>query len=174
MIGVLEAWRAPRRAGHEPIRMTVGARRVLVPLAVLAVVGGYAWSAGPTSRYQLPPAPRRPFYENAQESAGALLDRGDPFTVLNSDVPRPSSPAASSPTTGPTGSSASSAPRALVFDDPVPPYFRFAVTGELVPVDIDWLAETAPRAGECERLWMASIRRATAPRSASPAPTRAL
>ena len=91
--------------------MTVGARRVLVPLAVLAVVVATRGRPGRRRRYQRPPAPRRPYCENAQESARELLDRGDPFTVINSDAPTALVPGARSLTTGPTGSSASSAPR---------------------------------------------------------------
>jgi hypothetical protein len=148
MIGVLEAWRAPRRAGHEPIRMTVGARRVLVPLAVLAVVGGYAWSAGPTSEYQLPPGTSPAYYENAQESARALLDRGDPFTVINSDVPTALVPGGFKPYNRADRVLGVVGPSSLVFDEPVPPYFRFADTGELVPVDVEWLAQTDAGAGK--------------------------
>ena len=150
LIGIVEAWRLPRR---RPARLLPGPtlRRVVVPTLVVAVVAAYAWSAGPTSRYQLPPGATPTFVEHARASAAELRATGDPFTVINSDVPAFVVPGDFVPYNRANEVLGVTAP-ALTFDEPVPPYYRVSETGTLVPVDVDWLAGSTAASGDLRLL----------------------
>jgi hypothetical protein len=139
VIGVLEAWRGPRRRTAEPPRWP-RVRRAVVPALVLAVVAAYAWSAGPTSRYQLPAGATPSFVDRARASAATLLRAGHPFSVINSDVPGFVAPSAFDPYNRASEVLGVAVPP-LSFDDPAEPYYRVDGTGELVPVEVDWLDE---------------------------------
>ena len=145
LIGVLEAWRLPRRG---PATLVLGptVRRVVAPVLVVAVVAAYAWSAGPTSRDQLPPGATPTFVERARASAAELRADGDQFTVINSDVPGFVAPSDYDPYNRANEVLGVTVPE-LTFDEPVPPYYRVSETGALVPVDVDWLVETTPESG---------------------------
>jgi hypothetical protein len=150
VVGVLEAWRRPRRG---PVTVGPGpvARRVVAPALAVAVVAAYAWSAGPTSRYQQPPGATPAFVERARASAATLLDAGDRFSVINSDVPGYVAPADFDPYNRASEVLGVTA-RPLDFDDPEPPYYRVSDSGELVPVDVHWLAQTTPAEGRLRLL----------------------
>jgi hypothetical protein len=148
MVGVLEAWRSPRRAGRHVVRVGRGSRRVLVPLALLAMVSGYAWSAGPTAEYQYPEGTSPDWYEQAHESAMERLDGGEPFTVINSDASAALVPGGFKPYNRADRVLGIVGPTSLTFDQARPPYFRFVDSGDLVPVTVDWLAQATAESGE--------------------------
>ena len=90
VVGLLEAWRRPRRRPWwRPVTVGPGPRlrRVLLAVPAVVVVAAYAWSAGPTAEYQAPLGTSPAFYEQARDDAEELLARGTPFTVINSDAP---------------------------------------------------------------------------------------
>ena len=142
VIGVLEAVRAPRRrpAAYALARRP---RRAVLVLVAVVVVTAYAVSAGPTSRYQLPPGTSGDFVEEARASAGRTAqEQGtDRLNVLDTDVPETVVPAAFAPANRASNVLGLTVP-GLVFDDPEPPYHRFDAEGTLRPVDIEWEAET--------------------------------
>ena len=146
VIGVLESWRAPRRSGTESLRLRPGARVVLVATALVAMAAGYAWSAGPTARYQAPAGTSPAFTDASRASAQRMLARGTHFSVINSDVPGSLVPAGFKPYNRAEQVLGVVAPP-LDFDDPAPPYYRFSDTGDLVPVDVQWLAQADPDSG---------------------------
>ena len=114
-----------------------------VPTAVVAVVAGYVLSAGPTARYQLPLGASGSFVERARDSAAAVRAEVGAFSVLNSDVSGSVVPAQFAPYNRAERVLDITVP-GLTFDDPSKPLYRFADTGDLVPVTIDWLAEASP------------------------------
>jgi hypothetical protein len=140
VVGVLEAVRAPRRGSRIDVSRF---QRVAVPTAVVAVVAGYAWSAGPTARYQLPLGASPFFVERARDSAADLRAEVGPFSVLNSDVSGSVVPDQFAPYNRADQVLAITVP-GLAFDDLSKPLYRLSDTGDLVPVAIDWLAESAP------------------------------
>jgi hypothetical protein len=150
VVGLLEAWRRP---GRRPTTVRPGpvVRRMVAPALALAVVAAYAWSAGPTSRYQQPPGATPTFVERARASAATLLDAGDRFSVINSDVPGYVAPADYHPYNRASEVLGVTA-RPLDFDDPEPPYYRVSDSGELVPVDVDWLVQSTPADGRLRLL----------------------
>jgi hypothetical protein len=151
VIGLLEAWRQPRR---RPVAVDPGprVRRVLLASTALVVVAAYAWSAGPTADYQPPPGASAAYYERARDSAEELLARGTPFTVINSDAPWALVPDGFDPYNRADRVLAIVGPSSLTFDDPAPPYYRFTEDGDLRPVTVDWLAEADAASGELRLL----------------------
>lgn len=141
VVGVLEAVRAPRRTGARRPGWRPGISRVVVPVALLAVVAGYAWSAGPTARYQLPVGATPSFVERARDSARALRATGRPFSVLDSDVPGFVVPGEFTPYNRADRVLGVVVP-GLTFDDASLPLYHLALTGALEPVSVDWVAET--------------------------------
>jgi hypothetical protein len=143
VVGVLEAWLAPRRQERSRAGAAGPARRLVVPTALLVVVGGYAWSAGPTADYQLPEGATPTFVQRARASAATLVATGEPFSVVNSDVPGFVVPGDFEPYNRADRVLGVTVP-ALTFDDPSVPLYRLAAGGDLVPVEVDWLDEATP------------------------------
>ena len=151
VIGLLEAWRSPRRR-PATVRPGPTARRVLVPFLLISVVAAYAWSAGPTSRYQLPAGASPDFVDRARASAAGLRAAGDPFTVINADVPGSVAPEEFDPYNRAAEVLAVAVPP-LDFDRPEPPYYRVSASGDLEPVvDIDRIATGTPAPGDLRLL----------------------
>jgi hypothetical protein len=144
VVGVLEATLAPRRGEVSPLALTARARLLLVPI-ILVPVAGYAWSAHPTSVYQLPAGATPDFAEQARRSAVVRLAEGSPFAVVNSDVPGNVVPEIQTPYNRADRVLGVIAPP-LVFDRPEEVLYRVGATGELVPTTITWF-ETTPGTG---------------------------
>jgi hypothetical protein len=142
MIGVLEAVRAPRRGTRAATPGSLG-RRVVVLVLVGVAVSGYAWSAKPTARYQLPMGASASYIEQVRDSVAALRATGEKFSVLNSDVSGSIVPGAFAPYNRADRVLDVAVP-ALSFDDPSRSLYRLSDSGELVPVGIDWLDEATP------------------------------
>ena len=153
VVGLLEAWRAPRRHRRRALaRPPVGpAQRALISGALLAVLAGYAWSAGPTAEYQLPPGATPDFVERARASVASLRAKGEPFSVLNSDVPPYVAPGDFKPFNRADQVLGVTAPP-VTFDSATPPYYRVSGSGDLVPVDVDWLEDAAADSGDLRLL----------------------
>lgn len=144
LVGVLEATQAPRRREPRPVVLTSRGRLLGVPVLLLPVVA-YAWSAHPTSVYQLPPGATPTFAEEARRSATERLAQDGPFAVVNSDVPGSVVPGLQTPYHRADRVLGVIAPP-LVFDRPEDVLYRTGPTGALVPVRIEWL-ETTPGTG---------------------------
>lgn len=146
-VGLLEAWRAPRRPTPlvrvDLSRVPAAARRAVVALGAAAAVAGWVWSAGPTATYQLPPGASADFEANVRESVGDLLESGERFSVINSSVPLTVVPYGFRPYQRAERVLGVIAPP-LDFDDPEPPYYQVSPTGTLEPVDVQWLVEAEP------------------------------
>lgn len=147
LIGLLEAHRGPprrpvgdgaRRQG--PDRSTA---RFAVPTLALVVVAAYAYSVGPTQRYQLPEGTSSDFVEQARDSAAALQGEGA-FSVVNSDVPEIVVPEMFAPFNRADVVLGLTVPERLSFDIPQEPYYRVGDSGALEPVTLEWGAEVQP------------------------------
>ena len=103
----------------------------------VVIVAAYAWSAGPTSRYQLPVGASSSYIERARASALTLHDQLGPFTVINSDAPGSVVPGTFKPFNR-AGRVLGVTVPGLTFDRPTPPYVRMGEDGALVPVTVDW------------------------------------
>lgn len=147
LVGLLEAHRGPLRrpvgAGARRSDPGRGAARFAVPTLALVVVAAYAYSVGPTQRYQLPEGTSPDFVEQARDSAAALEDK-DAFSVVNSDVPGHVVPEMFAPFNRADVVLGLTVPEHLPFDIPVEPYYRVGDSGDLEPVTLDWAAEVQP------------------------------
>jgi hypothetical protein len=138
LIGVLEAVVAPRRRGARRVELAHGPQRAAAATLAVVLVAAYAWSAGPTSRYQLPQGASPSYIDRARASAATLHDQLGSFTVINSDAPGSVVPGAFKPFNRANRVLGLTVP-GLSFDRPAPPYVRMGPDGALVPVTVDWL-----------------------------------
>ena len=139
LIGLLEAHRGPVRG--RPRGVDPRLVRVAVPALAVVVVAAYAWSVGPSQRYQLPPGTGPQFVERARESA-ARIDGS--FSVVNDDVPGSVVPEMFHPYNRADVVLGLTVPEHLAFDVPQEPYYRLDERGDLVPVSLRVVSEVVP------------------------------
>jgi len=147
LIGLLEAYRGPARrpaAAGRRLDPGRGWLRFALPTLAVVVLAAYAYSAGPTQRYQLPYGASPDFVEQARDSAAALAARGEPFSVVNDDVPGSVVPEMFRPFNRADVVLGLTVPEQLSFDTPQEPYYRLDERGDLVPVTLDMAAEAVP------------------------------
>ncbi|QIG44794.1 hypothetical protein G5V58_20220 [Nocardioides anomalus] len=142
-VGMLEAWRSPARLRGRRLRPPPVARRAMVASAIVVMLGGYAWSTGPTARYQLPEGATPDYVEHARESASVIGADGQPFAVLGGDVPGFVVPGDFRPYNR-VGRVLRLTVPDLHFDDPDRRLYRVDDSGNLVPAHIEWVRVAGP------------------------------
>jgi hypothetical protein len=139
VVGLLEAYRGPARGPGRPV--PVGVLRVGVPALAVVVVAAYAWSVGPTQRYQLPSGAGPEFVEQARDSASRI---DGSFSVVNGDVPWSVVPQDFQPFNRADVVLGLTVPEPLAFDVPKAPYYRVGADGALAPVSLRVASEVVP------------------------------
>ena len=141
LIGLLEAHRGPARRPDRPPVLDQRLTRVAVPTLAIVAVAAYAWSAGPTQRYQLPSGTGPDFVDRARDSAARIDGTA---SVVNDDVPESVVPQMFRPFNRADVVLGLTVPQHLEFDVPQEPYYRLDERGELVPVSLQVVSEVVP------------------------------
>jgi len=144
VVGVMEAWVAPRRAPAKTFGPPARVRRVVGVVAVAVVVLAYIRSADATIAQRIPYGADPNYVPNATTSAAAIDGTTPSWSVINGDVTEGLVPAAYAPFNRVSNVLGLNIP-GLVVDAAQGPYYVASLAGELRPVQISWVVEQESR-----------------------------